>query len=235
MMMQRNCYPLLLHPAAGSETLSHSISTGHRYKKGLSETIAYSHLIGSGMDMLRDDVCVSIDGVRYEPDLVYINESRGIYIDIEMDEPYSAKGIPTHFCNENGVSKDERRNMRFCSHGWHVLRFSEEQLFRIPDSCARMIAELLVSLGEMDVVPERLKQAPSLEHVTQWTEAEALQMHAENYRDSYIGFTPGKHSLLKDSAAILEIGRSMLLDVLRNPKAANAVLTRGNFRNLFKH
>lgn len=232
--MNRISYPLLIAPSAGIPSGRHFISTGHRYKKGLSETIAYSHLIGAGMDMLRDDVCVTIDGVRYEPDLVYINDSRGVYIDIEVDEPYSAKGRATHFCGENGVPRDERRNIRFSSQGWHVLRFTEEQLFRFPDSCSRIIAELLVGLGEMDVIPERLMQAPYLEPVLQWTEAEALQMHAEDYRRGYIGFTPGNHNLLNDHRAILAIGRSMLVDILRNPRASKAVLTRGNIKNLLK-
>lgn len=233
--MNRLSYPIYVSPEIDSLSEGQSISTGHRYKKGLSETIAYSHLIGAGMDMLRDDVCVTIDGVRYEPDLVYMNESRGIYLDIEVDEPYSAKGKPTHFCSESGIPKDGKRNRAFCSHGWHVIRFTEEQLFRYPKGCARLIAELLVSLDEMDAVPERLIPTPSLESVLQWTEEEALQMFATDYRRNYIGFTPGKHNLLKDRGAIVAIGASMLADVLQNPKAMKAVLTYGNMVNLLKH
>ncbi|MCQ2136770.1 MAG: endonuclease domain-containing protein, partial [Bacteroidales bacterium] len=176
--MERICYPMSLAPGGDVRPESQYISVGHSYKKGLSETIAYSHLIGAGMDMLRDDVSVTIDGTRYEPDLVYMNESRGIYIDIEVDEPYSAKGKPTHYCREDGVPKDERRNMSFQAHGWHVLRFTEEQLFRFPEGCARMIAQLLVSLGEMDAIPQGLLHSSELEPVPQWTYEESRQMCA---------------------------------------------------------
>lgn len=235
MSMNRTCYPLLLAPDAGSISVDCSIANGHRYKKGLSETIAYSHLIGEGLDMLRDDVSVTIDGTRYEPDLVFLNESRNIRIDIEVDEPYSAKGMPTHFCDERGVSKDEQRNRRFCTHGWYVLRFTEEQLFRFPASCASIIANLLYSLGEIKTVPERLRKAPALEPVPQWTREEARQMSEKGYRNGYIGFSPGEYDLLRDRGAIASIGFSMLSDVLRNPKAMKAVLTSGNIRNLIKH
>lgn len=233
--MNRLSYPIYVSPEIDSLSEGQFISTGHRYKKGLSETIAYSHLIGAGMDMLRDDVCVTIDGVRYEPDLVYMDESRGIYLDIEVDEPYSAKGKPTHFCSESGIPKDEKRNRAFCSHGWYVIRFTEEQLFRYPESCARLIAEILVRLGEMDTVPERLSQAPDLDPVPQWSEEEAKRMCVRDYRKTYIGFTPGKHDLLKDCSAIMAIGESMLADVLQNPNAVKAVLTYGNIANLFKY
>jgi hypothetical protein len=42
-------------------------------------------------------VPVRIDKHNYEPDMVYLNEEKGVCIDIEVDEPYSASGRPTHY------------------------------------------------------------------------------------------------------------------------------------------
>lgn len=96
-----------------------------------------------------------------------------------------------------------------------------------------MIAQLLVRLGEMDAIPQGLLHSAELEPVPQWTYEESRQMCASRFRNSYIGFTPGNHYLLKDHDAIMSIGKSMLTDVLRNPKELKAVLTPGNIKNLF--
>lgn len=61
----------------------------------------------------------------YFPDISFVDQEKNIYIDIEVDEPYSKSGIPTHF-SEN--KNDSQRDMYFNENGWNVLRFSENQV-----------------------------------------------------------------------------------------------------------
>ena len=68
---------------------------------------------------------VTINGHRYEPDLAYIDAKKGVYVDIEIDEPYSGNHHLTYYITEYGAHKDQRHNETFRNAGWHVFRFIE--------------------------------------------------------------------------------------------------------------
>ena len=81
---------------------------------------------------------------KYTPDAVYIDRSTGLYIDIEVDEPYTfseEKAIHYYNCHT-----DCRRNDFFLERGWIVIRFSEQQVVCCPDSCCKTLAQTIAEI-----------------------------------------------------------------------------------------
>lgn len=119
----------------------------------------------------------------YTPDFAYIDERFNLHIDIEIDEPYVYhSGQPTHFLY---AWKDERRNDFFNDRGWIVIRFSEEQIARYPDSCCKTIAQVIAQTIKNESILNRFANIPDLQTQRQWTETEAIEMAEKRIRDKY--------------------------------------------------
>ena len=186
-------YPIILPPHAtfASANRPFSISTHGKNKKvGASELVAFSNVVRLGLDCIREDIGVSIGGHRYEPDLVYINKEKGIYIDIEIDEPYSGGHYPTHYVTDKGQHKDTRRNETFCNAGWHVVRFTERQIFCQTKECMRLLFDLLVELGAEEDIPISLQKATHPSPSPCLTANEAIKLSHQGYRKTYLGYNP---------------------------------------------
>lgn len=121
---------------------------------------------------------------QYTADFAYIDKHLGLYIDIEIDEPYVYKTKkPTHFLC---CRKEYNRNDAFVSRGWLVIRFSEEQVMRYADSCCKFIAvEIARITGETGAL-KSFFDIPNLTAVKRWSRSEAEYMARSNYRDSYL-------------------------------------------------
>lgn len=163
---------------------------GKTKKKGPSELIAFAQLHRLGLKSLRADVCVKISGHNYEPDMAYVDVSRSFGIDIEVDEPYSVSGHPSHYIDADGQDKDGQRNELFRQAGWWVVRFSEEMLFRHPEQCMRAISEVMTQTGAIDKMPETAVGIQNPEPQPRWTEQESWRMKNSKYRMTYLGFDP---------------------------------------------
>jgi hypothetical protein len=180
-------YPIILPPTTPSDGKSVQLSVGKKNKKtGASELLAFSRICALGLSDIQEGVCVTIDGHRYEPDFAYIDRARGIYIDIEIDEPYTSDHHPTHYIEKDGEHKDARRNRLFCKNSWHVVRFSEEQMFCQTAACMKLVYNLI---GCNDT-PQKILNAPELKPAACWTAEEATKWSHQNYRRSYLGFDP---------------------------------------------
>lgn len=128
----------------------------------------------------------------YSPDFAYIDTSLGLHINIEIDEPYAFKTKkPTHYLS---AEKDERRNIFFLSKGWIVIRFAEEQVARYPDSCCKLIAEIIHNFIENKAIILQFSNVVDLPVVIQWTEDEAWEMAAKGDRDRYTAPCRNCHS-----------------------------------------
>jgi hypothetical protein len=69
----------------------------------------------------------------YTADFAYIEPAMNLHIDIEVDEPYDyTSRQPRHYI---GLETEKKRNRFFTDRLWIVIRFSEEQVVRWPDSC----------------------------------------------------------------------------------------------------
>lgn len=119
----------------------------------------------------------------YTPDFAYIDQEINLYIDIELDEPYVYHtGQPTHFL---GYWKDSKRNSYFLRKGWIVIRFSEEQIAKYPKSCIKSIATVISEITNDTSILAPFKNIPDLQPVKHWTEAEAIEMCSQKFRDTY--------------------------------------------------
>ena len=119
----------------------------------------------------------------YTPDFAYIDRSIGLFIDIEIDEPYVYKTRQeTHCLN---CWREQQRNNFFLGKGWLVIRFAEEQVVTWPLSCCKAIANTINGVtGE--TIPAELANQSDVPSIDRWTEEEARDMALENFRDSYL-------------------------------------------------
>lgn len=141
------------------------------------------HVIGNANIVLAN-------GVRpYEPDIAIICESeKNIYIDIEIDEPYSGlTHEPIHFigCGDNF------RDINLTNAGWIVIRFAEKQIYNEPLSCISLIYKIINELDDTIKVPEELKPLHAPSSAMRWTELEAKLMALRNEREKYLHHTFG--------------------------------------------
>jgi very-short-patch-repair endonuclease len=120
----------------------------------------------------------------YTPDFTYFDAKLNLYIDIEIDEPYTYETHqPLHYLN---CPKDQQRNQRFLEWGWVVIRFSEAQVVKYPASCCKTIASVVGQITGDNSIMVSFRQVPTLKPEPCWTRTEAQQMADRRYRSSYL-------------------------------------------------
>lgn len=155
-------------------------------QEGFSEAKFYAYLNSFFKDKIHRKLISKIPNREYpySPDFAYIDRSLNLYIDIEIDEPYVYKtGQPTHFV---GATKDINRNEHFLDKNWLVIRFAEEQIARYPQGCCKAIAQIIAEVIGDDLELRQFSGIEDLPSIRQWTESEAAQMAAKNYRQTYL-------------------------------------------------
>ncbi len=152
---------------------------------GKSEKAFFNRVRASMPYNVRDDLKVPFGYGYYYPDIAIIAE--GLFIDVEIDEPYSDEdGQPIHYVeNLSGTSYsvDERRNSFMLNEGWEVIRFAEEQIVKHPQTCIDFINSVVSAL-----LTDNGSKPTSLTfnyQVNKWTKAQAEYFALEKYRDSY--------------------------------------------------
>ena len=114
----------------------------------------------------------------YTADFAYIEKTLGLYIDIEIDEPYVYNQTTLTHC----IGSDDERNGIFLERGWIVLRFAEEQVVCYPQQCCQTIAEVVATFQGQQSYGE-IPFPPAIKH---WTKEEAMKMMLEQYRQTYL-------------------------------------------------
>ena len=136
-----------------------------------------------GNDKIKhNQLSVKINNDLYIPDFTYMDNDNKVYLDIEIDEPYSFKTKePIHY-----KSSDHIRNIYMQRGGWAVIRFSEKQVVQQPDECCNFVAAYL-TFAYMDKTKFGNHQLTSnLPTDKTWTKNEAEQMALVNYRKTYL-------------------------------------------------
>ena len=123
----------------------------------------------------------------YEPDIVLVDTSLNLYIDIEIDEPYDGYyRSPTHEFIEDDktgyVKKDNTRDLFFTESGWVVIKFTEQQVHLQEQQCIALIKDVLNSVRN-----NTIEQTSNCVSETQWTYQQAVRWQKENYREKYLG------------------------------------------------
>lgn len=160
--------------------------SGSRARRGWSEATFREHLEQFFPGKIRTGETIYRVGTRrypYTPDFVYFDSNTGLHVDIEIDEPYAYRNRkPTHYI---GHEKDETRNQVILGRGWLVIRFSEEQVVRWPESCCKTIADAIADVIGYDI-SEDFQNVPDLERRSRWTKEEAIAMAERASRQEYL-------------------------------------------------
>jgi hypothetical protein len=124
----------------------------------------------------------------YTPDFAYMDKARKIYIDIEIDEPYTPRQYP----NSNSslilthcIGADNRRNSFFQSRDWYVIRFSEKQVLCYSDRCCKVIAKVIYEHTGDGSILQQFSQIPDLMPEPAWTDDEAFKKAEKRERLNY--------------------------------------------------
>ena len=118
----------------------------------------------------------------YSTDFTVSFPELGVWIDVEIDEPYDYRtGKPTH-C----IDDDCHRNSFFLLNNWIVVRFSEEQVVRYPESCCLELAGVIQRVTKIQRYSAALSEVPPLIPVPMWTSRQAKKMAKAKTRDTYL-------------------------------------------------
>lgn len=131
-------------------------------------------------------------GRSFSTDFAVVLEEIGLYIDVEIDEPFDLKKKrPTHCIDDY---HDRYRNGFFLQGNWIIIRFAEEQVVRYPKSCCREIASCVAQVTGLDKFLKPLAGEPILQPIPQWTKKQARALAKTNYRDTYLSLLSEKNS-----------------------------------------
>jgi len=175
-------FPLVTMPVRDSKVLLPTI--GKKQSRGIGESRFQPYLLEYFGTKIKSNFSLHFQGAKrkYEPDFVLMIPDRGLFIDIEVDEPYNGMSRkPTHYIG----SYDAERNSYFNKNGWVVIRFAEEQVVKEPLECCKFVESVVKTLLEEKT--ENTPTNPTL--IQQWTYDESLEMETNLYRESYLGIT----------------------------------------------
>lgn len=157
-------------------------------KKGASEDFFVSLLrkfAGTEWDIYVNKK-IPVKDSFYYPDIIIVNNN--IYVDVEIDEPYAGNdGTPIHYINllygmDQSVDKD--RNEFMTKHGWEVVRFSEEQIFKYPERCLDVIFYVMNNLWWGDTFDKNELEESFI--CEKWTKDQAAKMAYKRFRRTYV-------------------------------------------------
>lgn len=186
----QSTYPIVRVPKKGC--LIKLPVTGRNNRRGASEQkicnkIVEYHLEKNFYDNL--SLFVGAMSFPYEPDLAYVDPAKGIFVDIEVDEPYVGwEKEPIHYKIGNG-SVDDVRNIHFVERGWLVLRFSESQILNQTLSCIKYIFGVISKIDSTVQMPATLVSVPDLKEEQWWSKADALCMIQNKKREKDLGIS----------------------------------------------
>ena len=113
------------------------------------------------------------------PDILVLTP-RGLMIDIEIDEPYTSDTKKPIHCIHSLNSRDGSRNHYFTRNNCNVIRFSERQIIKYPETCLKII----LSFDDIASMPKDIN-LPTDFIEKSWDEKDAIKMAESNYRDTY--------------------------------------------------
>lgn len=116
----------------------------------------------------------------YYPDISFIDYSNNIFIDIEIDEPYSKSGKPTHYAYN---IEDTQRDTFFIKNGWNLIRFSENQVKNQIEKVVKTI--ILFHKSLVDNMIEELEDYIKNFNEPRWSYSDSLEYIGTYKRDYY--------------------------------------------------
>lgn len=135
----------------------------------------------------------------YWTDFVYDDSAKNIFIDIEIDHPYDLIYTENKaFVNtRNTIRENDERDTYFLKRGWFVIRFSEEQAVKYPESCCKFIGQLLFKLTFNFNYISEYTETPNLPEMPMWSSSQSRDMAGVKSRDMYLS-----HNLFNSKKSI---------------------------------
>lgn len=190
-------YPIVRVPKKGCE-IKLPVK-GRSGKRGVCEQKLCDTIYSLGLKCFYDCFSLFVGSytVAYEPDLVYIDLSKSIFIDIEIDEPYAGwERMPIHYKTPGGTI-DDKRNDCFTERGWTVIRFTEKQVYMHPKSCLKYVYQQLAKINPSISIPSCFNNVDDLGKDNMWTEEEAKRKIEQKEREKMLGISefimPNEH------------------------------------------
>ncbi len=124
-----------------------------------------------------DKIFILKQVLYYTPDFAYVDpENNWFSIDIEIDEPYTPRQYPNNYplILTHCIGQDDNRNSFFQRYDWYVIRFSERQVLRYPESCCKVIAQLIYKFTGNELVLRQFANVQDLDTEQCWTEDSAI-------------------------------------------------------------
>lgn len=180
-------FPIIRAPKRGCEIKLPMV--GRCGKRGVSEEKLCKMIKSLKLHGFYDDLSLFVGKFLnpYEPDIAYIDAKKGIFIDIEIDEPYSGwERQPIHYKTKYGTI-DDLRNNYFTERGWTVLRFSEKQVHEQPKSCLKRVYQLLHEIDGSITIPQCLATEVDISPNDMWTKEQAERMEQNKEREKMLG------------------------------------------------
>jgi hypothetical protein len=101
---------------------------------------------------------VQLSNGMFAPNITYIDSATSLRIAIEVDGTRGG----THPIGNHNSSEDREYNQNLIDAGWIVVRFSESQVIRSPQSCCKAIATLLDRLWGVPQLMHTFAEVPDL-------------------------------------------------------------------------
>ncbi|MGB3208442.1 MAG: hypothetical protein WBB28_25940 [Crinalium sp.] len=153
--------------------------------QGASEAVFYTYLLRYFPDTFQGGVFpVPGKSFPYTADFRTLHKKTGLFIQVEVDEPYAFATQKPHHCYQNNT--DEERNQFFLNGNWVIIRFAEQQIVTQPESCCKQIAIIIYQITGDSSFLSQLRNFPNVKPHKHWTEKEAKMMVKNNYRGTYL-------------------------------------------------
>lgn len=183
-VLSHDNYPFTLIPKSGMPILDCNPFEG--IVSGLSEPKLFDALQKLKEIEIEIDVIQNVSlpirkrNYGYKPDIAILWKSKGIAIDIEIDEPYDIKSKRPIHCLDD--EKDYIRNAYFLENGWLVIRIAEEQVINNVGGIYGYISNIISAFAK----DERFARDYGIDPVMRWTKEDAQKMAADGYREKYL-------------------------------------------------
>ena len=177
-------YPFILIPQTGTSILG--CNTFEGIVSGVSEPKLFDALkklteIETEIEVIQNvSLPIKRRNYGYKPDIAILWKSKGIAIDVEIDEPYDIKSRKPIHCADD--EKDYIRNAYFLENGWFVIRIAEEQVVKNVDGVCGYVFNI-ISVFAKD---KRFARDYGIYPVKRWAKEEAQKMAEDGYRDKYL-------------------------------------------------
>ena len=215
-------YPYAIIPLKGTAIIKYNYSGA--ITTGVTEPLLYHQLlklkdIDTELNILTNiSIPIKNRDYSYKPDIAVIWEKYGLYIDIEIDEPYDmVSRKPIHFLN----SSDNLRNKYLIDNGWMIIRIAEEQIM---NNLEHLLSYIKYTIFINTLNHSFYVNDFKLSNIKRWSYQEALKMEQDNYREQLLGIKQTSKAIIDNDFTIDDEGCSSQLDYIWQ-KPSDDILT----------